>query len=131
MCQFETPCIYTRWTGEQWSRCSGAIERCARGSFFATKLSRLDACEDGKVVRWFRTQASCHNSQGVVDGKVNEAGVNTAAPCRSAIGYSVVESTTTRVAVRNVVAPTPQPESASRLNSATRDVNFLRSDFEV
>ena len=30
-----------------------------------------------KVVRWCRTQVSCHNSQGVVDGKVNEAGVGT------------------------------------------------------
>ena len=30
--------------------------------------------------------------------------------------------------VRNVVAPAPQPEPASRLRSATRDVSFLRSD---
>jgi len=41
--------------------------------------------------------------------------------------YSAVECTRTRVAVRNVVAPAPQPEPASRLRSATRDVNFLRS----
>jgi len=32
------------------------------------------------------------------------------------------------VAVRNVVAPALQPEPASRLRSATRDVSFLRSD---
>ena len=32
------------------------------------------------------------------------------------------------MAVRNVVAPAPQPEPASRLRSATRDVSFLRSD---
>jgi len=31
------------------------------------------------------------------------------------------------VAVRNVVAPAPRPEPASRLRSATRDVSFLRS----
>jgi len=37
------------------------------------KLSRFDACKDWKVVRWCRTQASSHNSQGVVDGGVNEA----------------------------------------------------------
>ena len=32
------------------------------------------------------------------------------------------------MAVRNVVAPAPQPEPASRLRSATRDVSFLQSD---
>ena len=50
----------------------------------ATKLSRLDACENRKV-RWCRMQASSHNSQGVVDGSVNEAGINTAAPDSSAV----------------------------------------------
>ena len=30
--------------------------------------------------------------------------------------------------VGNVVSPAPQPESASNRKSATRDVNFLRSD---
>jgi len=47
---------------------------------FASKLSRLDACEDRKVVRWCRTQASCHNSQGV-----NVVGVSTATPHRSTV----------------------------------------------
>jgi len=41
------------------------------GSSFATKLSNLDDCENRKVVRWCRTQASSHNSQGIVDGKAN------------------------------------------------------------
>jgi len=45
----------------------------------------LNACEDWKVVRWRRTQASSHNSQGVVDGGVDEAGMSTAAPNRSAL----------------------------------------------
>jgi len=44
------------------------------------KLSRLDACEDWKVVRWCEMQASSHDSQGVVDGGVDDAGVSTAAP---------------------------------------------------
>jgi len=35
-----------------------------------------------------RTQASSHNYQGVVDGGINEAGVRTAAPDRSAL-YTV------------------------------------------
>jgi len=40
--------------------------------------------------------------------------------------YSAVEWTRVRVAVRNVVAPAPQPEPASRLRSVMRDVSFLR-----
>jgi len=49
------------------------------------ELSRLDACEDWKVVRWCRTQASSHNSQGVVNSEVNKAGVITATPDRRAV----------------------------------------------
>ena len=59
---------------------------------------------------------------------VIEAGVSTAAPDRCAVPYSTVESARAKVAVRNIVAPTPQLEPASRLKSATRDVNFLPSD---
>ena len=47
------------------------------------KLSRLDACKDRKVVRCCGMQVSSHNSQGVVDDRVNEAGVSTAVPGRS------------------------------------------------
>ena len=49
------------------------------------KLNRLDACNDWKVVRWCRTQASSHNWQGVIDGVVSETGMSTATPNRSAI----------------------------------------------
>jgi len=38
----------------------------------ATTLSKLDDCEDWKVVCCCSTQASSHNCQGVVDGKVNK-----------------------------------------------------------
>jgi len=41
--------------------------------------------------------------------------------------YSAVEWTRTRVAVRNIAAPAPQPEPANHFRSATRDVSFLRS----
>ena len=41
---------------------------------------------------------------------------------------SAVEWTRARVAVRNVVAPAPQPKPASRLRSSTRDVSFLWND---
>jgi len=38
--------------------------------------------------------------------------------------YSAVECTRARVAIRRVVAPAPQPEPASRLRRAMRDVSF-------
>ena len=64
---------------EQIFRLHGMVRLRQFGSI-TTKLSRLDACEDWKVVRWCRPQASSHNSQGVVDGGVNKVGVNTATP---------------------------------------------------
>jgi len=94
----------------------------------ATKLSRLNACEDRKIVRWCRTQAPSHNSPGVGYGRVNEAGVSTAVPNRSVVQYFAVEWTRDKVALRNVVAPAPQPEPANGLKSAKGDVNFFRSD---
>jgi len=47
---------------------------------------------------------------------------------QTAAHYSAVECTRAKVPVCNVVAPTPQTESANRLKRATLDVNFLRSD---
>ena len=80
----------------------------------------------GRLSAGVGTQASSHFSQGVVDGGVNKASMSTTAQTRAQ--YSAVEWTRARVAVRNVFAPAPQPEPASRLRSATRDVSFLRSD---
>ena len=77
--QFESPCIPT-----EMSRLHGTSCWRPCGSF-ATKLNRLDACKHGKIVRWYRTQASSHSSQSVVGGRVSEAGMNTAAPDRSAV----------------------------------------------
>ena len=45
--------------------------------------------------------------------------------------YPAVEWTMAQVAVRNVVTEAPQQEPARLLESATRDVNFLRSDSNV
>jgi len=95
---------------------------------FATKLSRLDACQARKIFRWCKTQAPSHNSQGFVYGRVNESGASTAAPDRSVVQYSAVEWTRAKVVIRSVVAPAPQPEPANRLKSAKCDVNFLQSD---
>jgi len=75
---------------------------------FAAKLRRLDACENRKIVRWFRTQASSHNSQGAVDAvEVNEA-MSTASPYTSPVGLSAVERTRARFAIRSVVTPATQ-----------------------
>ena len=96
----------------EWSRGPGSMAR--RPSDSVAPLRRSSACGDWKVVHWCRTQASSHNSQGVFDGGVDEA-------LRHETGaqHSAVECTRARVSVRNVVAPTPQPEPASRLRSAT------------
>jgi len=73
-------------------------------------------------------QASSHSSQGIVYGRVNEAGTSTATPDRSTIQYFAVEWTRAKVVIRSVVAPAPQPEPANHLKSTKRDVNVLRSD---
>ena len=44
------------------------------------------------------------------------------------VQYSAVEWIKAKVAVHNVASPTPHLDSASRLKSPTRVVNFLRSD---
>jgi len=100
----------------EWSRCPSSMVRRPRDSVSPLRRSSagLDACEDSKVVRWCRTQAFSHNSQGVVDGSVSEAGVSTAAPGRSAVFCCWVDQDY-KMAVRNVVALAPQPEPASRL----------------
>ena len=41
MSRFEAPCILTRWTGEQWSRCSGAIARRDRDSVAPLRRSSV------------------------------------------------------------------------------------------
>ena len=60
----------------------GVLGQCG---FTATKLSRLDAWENWNVVHWCRMQAPSHNSQGVVDGGVDEAGMSTAAPDKRSV----------------------------------------------
>jgi len=42
--------------------------------------------------------------------------------------YSAVEYTEAKVAVRNVVDPTPQSKPANHHKSGTHDFSFLRSD---
>ena len=71
----------------RWSRCPGFMDLHVGGNvaLLRLKLSRLDHRENRKIVRWCRTQASSHSSQGVIDNKISEAGVSTAAPDRSVV----------------------------------------------
>jgi len=115
----------------EWDRCPDSMAWRARDSTCALQRSSVGwmPARNQKIVRWCRTQAPSHHSQGVVGGRLNEAGVSTAAPDRSVVQqYFAVEWTRAKVALRNVVAPAPQPEPANRLKSAKRDVNVLRSD---
>jgi len=69
----------------EWSRCPGSTARRARDSVAPMRRSSAGYMAAWKVVRWCSTQASSHNSQGVVDGGVDEAGMSTVAPERSAV----------------------------------------------
>jgi len=65
-----------------------------------------------------------HSSQGVVDGRVIEAGVSNTASDRSAVRYSWMDQGYCGYSQR---CCSSIPARGSRLKSATRDVNFLRS----
>ena len=106
---FLTQCIGERCV-DQMSRLHGTAYWRHCGSI-ATKLSRLDACEDRKVVRWCRTQASSHNSH---KASLMARSVRRVWALRHQTGaqYSSAEWTKDKVTFRNVVAPAPHPESA-------------------
>ena len=65
----------------EWSRCPGSMAQRPRAS--VVPLGRISACCMTPSIGG--TQASSHNSQGVVDGGVNKAGVSTATPDSSAV----------------------------------------------
>jgi len=68
----------------------------------------LDARNDREIFCW-----SNHGSQGVVDDRINEAGVSTVPP----VQFSAVEWNRAKVAVHKVVSPELQLELASHLKS--------------
>jgi len=88
----------------EWSGCPGSMARRARESVAPLRRS----------------------SAGWMPARIGRLSVdvrhNTGAQ------YSVIEWIRARAANRCVVAPALQPEPASRLRSAKRDVSFLRSD---
>jgi len=70
----------------EWSRCPGSMGRRGRDSVaLCDEAQQVGCLRRQEDIRWCRTQASSHSSQGVVDDRVNEAGVGTAAPDRSAV----------------------------------------------
>ena len=81
---------------EQVSRIHGMACQRQCGSI-VTKLSRSDAREDRKVVRWCRALASSYNLQGGID----EAGMSTVKP--DSAQYSVVEWTRARVVIQYIL----------------------------
>jgi len=76
-----------------------------------------------KVRALCRTQATSHNSHGVVDGGVNEAGVSTVALDRSAAAYSAVECTRVKVTIFAILLlqhPSQSQQAASRTRCRAR-----------
>ena len=82
---FEVPCICTQWTGERW------VEKVSRlhGTACQRQCDSMQQSPGGwipaRIGRLSSGVASSHNSQGVIDGRVNEVGVSTAAPDRGAV----------------------------------------------
>ena len=104
-----------RVSGE-WSRYPGSMARRDRDRVAPMRRSsaqQFGCCEGWNVVRWCRTQASSHNSQGVVT-KQEHSTLRLSAP---GLGWLFVELLL------------QHPSRASKPpQDATRDVNFLRSD---
>ena len=112
----------------QWNRCPGStalhtedsvvpLPRSSAG-WMAARIGRLFAGVGRRHPVTARKASLMTGSKRRVGALWHQTGAQ----------YSAVECTRARVAVRRVVAPTPQPEPASRLKDATRDVSFLRSD---
>jgi len=112
----------------EWSECPGSVARRARDS--VAPLLRSSA--GWMPARVGRLSAGVGRRHPVAVRKASfmTGSVRRVWALRHQTGaqYSAVEWTRARVAVRRIVAPAPQSEPASRLRSATRDVNLLRSD---
>ena len=116
------------WMSAEWSSCPSSMARRPRDSvaplrrssagWMPARIGRLSAGVGSKHPVTIRKASLMVGSIRRVWALRHQTGAQ----------YSAVEWTKARVAVRNVVAPAPQLEPASRLRSATRDVSFLRRD---
>ena len=114
----------------EWSRCPGSMARRAidsvaplRRSSAGWMLARVGRLSDGARRRrpvTIRKASLMAESMRRVWALRHQASAQ----------YSAVKCTTcrTRLAIRRVAVPSPQPEPASCLRSATRDVSFLWND---
>jgi len=89
------------------------------------KPSKLDVCEDWKVVCWSRTQASNLTSQGLVGGRANEASVSTPAPEHSTLRLNVPGL---RLLFATLLLQHISQSQQATSRIATHDVNFLQSN---
>jgi len=124
-------CVRLRWcafplggqVSAEWSRCPRSIARRVRENVVPLRRSLAG----WKPANIWRLSAGVRRRHLVTIRKVSlmAGSVMRVWALRYLRGaqYSCCWSMT----VRNVVAPTPHPESASSSKSATRDVNFLRS----
>jgi len=112
----------------KWSRCPGSMARHARDSvaplrrssagWMPARIGRVSAGVGRSHSVTIRKESLMTGSMRWVWALWHQTGAQ----------YSATECTRARVAIRRVFAVAPQPEPASHLRSATRDVNFLRSD---
>ena len=110
---------------EGWALSGADVQAPLHGALEKVWLHCDEAQQVGCLWGWEGCPlvATSHNLQSVVISRVDEAGMSTVAPDRRTVGYSPVECTRARVAIRILVAPAPQPEPASHL-----DVSFSWSD---
>jgi len=109
------------WVSAEWSRWPGSMARRARDSVAPLRQSSADwmPARIGRLFADFRRR----HPVTICKASLMEGSMKRVWALRHQTGaqYSAVECT-------RVVAPAPQPEPASHLKSATRDISFLRSD---
>ena len=117
------------WVSAEWSRCAGSMARRARDSVAPLRRSSA-GWMPATIGRLSTGVGRRHPVTEIRKASLMVGSIRRVWTLRRQTGaqYSTFECTRARVAVRNVVVPALQPEPASRLRSATRDVSFLRSD---
>ena len=116
------------WLSAEWSRYPGSMARRPRDS--VAPLRRSSAGRMPARIGRLSADAGRRHPVTILKASLMAGILRRVWTLRhkTRAQYSVVECIRARVAIHRVVAPAPQPEPASRLMSATRDISFLRSD---